>query len=157
MRSWIDFNRVMEDSEGIYFQVFDVDGNVKGVIGKKRPQDFGFKKTESWTVYVYKTIQSPETLTDETFYFSMTLSFKFPEDEKRKWLHSYFYKAKSGRIMLRDFESGVVSECGVNSELVTRGKAIKLPENTRIPKNAPIFRLNPSMELEREIQESSIW
>jgi hypothetical protein len=59
--------------------------------------------------------------------------------------------------MLRDFEAGICSEVSINSELVTRGKAVKLPENSLVPKNAPIFRLSASGELEREIQESSIW
>lgn len=153
--TWINFNTVKEDEQGIFFETFDVES--KKITGKKRPSDFGFLKETSWTVYVYKTIQSPESLTDEVAYFEMELKFAFPEDEKKKWKNQYFYRARSGRIMLRDFESGVCSEVGVNSELVSRSKAKKLPENSRIPKTAPIFRLNSSGELEREIQENSIW
>lgn len=152
--SSIDFNRVMEDETSIYFNKVDVKGKI---IEKVRPESLGFMKTESWMIYVYKVIQSAQTLTDETVYFSMELKFVFPKDEKKKWKHQYFYRARSGRIMLRDFESGICSEVSINSELVTRSKAKKLPENSRIPKTAPIFRLSSSGELEREIQESSIW
>jgi hypothetical protein len=152
--SSIDFNRVMQDSEGIYFEKTD---EKHKVLAKVRPSEMGFMKEESWTVYVYKNIQSPESLTDEQVFFEMKLKFAFPKDEKKKWKYQYFYRARSGRIMLRDFESGIASEVSINSELVTRGKAKKLPQNSRIPKTAPIFRLSSSGELEREIQESSIW
>ena len=154
MSTSINFNVTKEDNEGIFFD--KADGNGK-VIGKVRPSEMGFAKTQTMDIYVYKTIQNPDKLQDETVYFSMELTFAFPADEPKKWLNMYFYKARSGRIMLRDFESGVCSECSINSELVTRGKAVKLPENSLIAKNAPIFRLSASGELEREIQESSIW
>lgn len=153
--SWINFNSVKEDEAGIFFDVYSIDG--KKVIDKRRPEELGFVRTTSWTVYVYKVIQSAQTLVDETVYFSMPLTFKFPKDEKKKWKNQYFYRARSGRIMLRDFESGICSEVGVNSELVVRGKAKRLPQNSQIPKNAPIFRLNSNQELEREIQEGSVW
>jgi len=155
MSTWINFNSVKEDEKGIYFDVLNVDD--KKLIGKKTPEELGFKREESWTVYVYKTIQSPETLTDETVYFEMELKFAFPTDEPRKWKNQYFYRARSGKIMLRDFESGVCSEVGINSELITRGKAKKLPENSRIPNNAPIFRLSSSGELEREVNQNPIY
>jgi len=155
MSTWINFNSVKEDEKGIYFDVFNVDD--KKLTGKKRPEEMGFKKEETWAIYVYKMIQSPESLTDETVYFEMELKFAFPADEPRKWKNQYFYKARSGRVMLRDFESGIASEVSINSELVVRGKAKKLPENSMIPKTAPIFRLSSSGELEREIQDSSIW
>ncbi|MGA2522908.1 MAG: hypothetical protein ABSF65_01995 [Candidatus Bathyarchaeia archaeon] len=150
---YTNFSVVKQDEEGIYFDVTDE----KGTVTKARPEQFGFKKEESWRIYVYKTIQNPDKLQDEQVFFSMTLTFAFPIDEPKKWINQYFYKARSGRIMLRDFEAGICSEVSINSELVTRGKAVKLPENSLVPKNAPIFRLSASGELEREIQESSIW
>lgn len=149
----VDCNKVFEDENGIFF----LKTNFKHEnLGKVRPQEMGFTKTQTARIYIYKEIQSTENLDNETVFFDMTLTFAFPEDRK-EFKTQYFYKCRSGRVMLRDFSSGVCSEVSINSELVTRGRAKKLDPNTRIPKNAPIFRINSSGELERQISENSIW
>lgn len=146
----IDCNIVYQDAEGIYFNKIE---NHK-IVGKVRPLEMGFKREETAQIYVFKEIQSAENLDNETVYFDMPLTFAFPEDEERKWRYCYFYKCKSGRIMLRDFESGVCSGVGINSELVKRGRAKKLPQDTLIPKNAPIYKINLNGELGRQLPES---
>jgi hypothetical protein len=149
MTEYVNMNVVYEDSEGIFFKVEDKTGKVTG---QKRPEELGYSKTQTAKIFVYKQIQSTESLTNETVYFELELKFAFPEDEPKKYRYSYFYKTRSGRIMVKDFDSGVTYDCGINSELVTRGKPKKLEENSRIPFNAPVFRLNAQTnELEREV------
>jgi len=155
MSEYVRMTRVFEDDLGIYFNIEDKNGKVTG---KKRPSEMGFVREITSKVYVYKTVQSTESLTNETIYFEMELRFAFPQDEPKKYRYSYFFKARSGRVMLRDFESGVCSEVGINSELVIRGKPKKLPENSRIPLDAPIFRLNAQTnELEREVSVNPLF
>jgi hypothetical protein len=145
---YIKMGVVYEDSEGIYFRIENKKGET---LGKKRPSELGYSKEMSSTVYVYKEIQSEENLTDSTVYFEMELKFSFPEEKRFKY--AYFYKAKSGKVFVRDFDSAICSEVGINDNtFVTRGKTHKLPENSRIPLDAPIFRLNAqTSELERQV------
>lgn len=146
---------VYEDELGIFFKKYDERDRE---IGITRPEEMDFKKEETAKIYVYKNIQNPEKLQDEQVFFEMELKFAFPEGEGKKWKNCYFYKAKSGKVFLRDFDSAICQEVGINSELVTRGEAKKLPENSMIPKNAPIFRINPTNgELERELSSSNVW
>lgn len=148
----INCSIVKEDSDGLYFDELNEKNQL---IKKVRPTEMGFSKEMETEIYVYKEVQSTESLQNELVYFSMTLKFAFPAEAKYKTM--YFYKCKSGRVMLRDFDSTVCAEVGVNdSVFVTRSKAKKLPENSRIAKDAAIYKINPTTsELEREV--SQVW
>jgi len=83
----------------------------------------------------------------------MVLEYSFENTKENE--HKYFFICKSGRVMLTDFPSGVTSECGVNSIYVNRKSSKKLPENSRIARNAPIFVINPTtQELERKVEDT---
>lgn len=118
------------------------------------PEQMNFTKKASWDIYVYKTVH--EDLEDRTDYYSMTLTFEIPEEKRYKT--AYFYKVKNGRVFLKWFDSGTSSEVSINdSEFCKRGKAKRLPENTIIQKNAPIFTLSSSGELERRLDSENVW
>lgn len=127
-------------------------------IDKIRPEQLSppHLKTKTRKIYIVKDIQSANSLSDERVVFEMELHYAFPEGDKRFQYH-YFVEPKSGVIYIKELDSGCCSEAGVNSEFVSRGKAKKLPEDTLIPKNAPIFRINPQGELEREINSENVW
>jgi hypothetical protein len=141
---------VYEDEHGIYFNA--VDTQTKKV-RKIRPEDLGFHKKIEASIVVRKKVSNAEGLTDEDVYFSLPISYEFPQDEPRKWKYAYFYKCRSGEIALRDFSNGATDINFINSGLVVRGTAKKLPENTQLPLSTPIYELDPSTnELRRFVR-----
>jgi hypothetical protein len=118
------------------------------------PESLGYSKHESWDIYVYKVDHS--NLEDKTEFYSMTLNFQVPDEKLYKT--AYFKKVKSGRVFLMWFNSGTCSEVSINdNEFCKREKARKLPEDTLIQKNAPIFTLSSSGELERRLDSDAVW
>ena len=150
----IDMNKVFEDEEGIYFQRTNFEHQN---LGKVRLSELGFEKQKIWGVYVYKVIENTESLENQKIFYSLELIFAVPNEARYKTAY-LFQTAKSGKVFLRWFDSGSCAECSINDkEFCSRGKLKRLPENTRIAKNAPIFRQNANGELEREISEEAIW
>jgi hypothetical protein len=118
------------------------------------PETLGFSKRESWEIYVYKTTH--EDLEEKTEYYSMLLTFAVPNEARYKT--AYFKKAKSGRVFLTFFDSGTCSEVSINSpEWTTRGKARKLAPDTILNRDAPVFTLSASGELERRLDSEKVW
>jgi hypothetical protein len=149
----VDMNKVFEDELGIYFQKSNFEHQN---LGKVRPSELGFEKKKVWKIYVYKVIENTEALENQKIYYSLELIFEVPQEARYKT--AYLHKAQSGKVFLRWFDSGSCAECSINDkEFCSRGKLRRLPENTRIAKNAPIFRQNANGELEREISEEAIW
>jgi len=118
------------------------------------PSELGLTKTTQREVIVRK--RESDGLEERDTYYSMTLNYAFNSDSVNKY--SYFKKTKSGKIFKVDLDSGVSSECGPNSEFVTRGKPSKLPENYLLKKGIPIFQLNKNGELELWLDpEKDVW
>jgi hypothetical protein len=152
--SCINQSVVFEDEEGIYFkkQVETVMWNDylrryndKGTITEEkiRPEQLGFSKELTTKVYVYKDIQSTENIQNETVWFEIELKFAFPEEKQYRYM--WFYKTKSGRVFIRDFNFSNCITVGINDKtFVTQGKARKLDPETRIPRNSLRYRLNPA-------------
>jgi len=149
----IDMNKVFEDEEGIYFQKTNFEHQN---LGKVRPSELGFEKKKIWEIFVYKIVENTEALENQKIFYSLELIFEVPNEARYKT--AFLHQAKSGKVFLRWFDSGSCAECSINDkEFCSRGKLRRLPENTRIAKNAPIFRQNSNGELEREISEDAIW
>jgi hypothetical protein len=147
----INMNLVFEDELGIFFQKTNFEHQN---LGKVRPSELGFEKKKIWEIYVYKVIENTESLENQKIYYSLELIFTVPEE--KRYSTAFLHQAKSGKVFLKWFDSGTCSEVGINDkEFSSRGKLKRLPENTMIPKNAPIFRQSTNGELEREI--SDIW
>jgi len=118
------------------------------------PEMLGFSKRESWDIFVYKTNHSE--LEDTTEYYSMTLTFEVPNEARYKT--AYFKKVHSGRVFLKWFDSGCSSEVSINDpEFTKRGKARKLPPDTILKRDAPVFTLSSSGELERRLDSEAVW
>jgi hypothetical protein len=118
------------------------------------PEQLGFTKKASWEIYVYKT--EHEELEDKTVYYSMTLYFEIPLETRYRT--AYFKIAKSGRVFLKWFDSSSCSEVSINDpEFCKRGKAKRLPEDTILQRNAPVFTLSSSGELERRLDSEAVW
>jgi len=145
----IDMNKVFEDELGIYFSKSNFEHEN---LGKVRPSELGFSKRQTWEIYVYKVLESTETLENQKIFYNLELIFTIPEENRYKT--AFLYRAKSGKVFLKWFDSGTCSEVGINDkEFSSRGKLKRLPEDTMIPKDAPIFRQNANGELEREISD----
>lgn len=118
------------------------------------PEQLEFKKKESWEIYVYKV--EHEDLEEKTVYYDMTLTFQVPNEARYKT--AYFKKAKSGRVFLIFFDSGTCSEVSINSpEWTTRSKARKLAPDTILNRDAPVFTLSASGELERRLDSEAVY
>lgn len=166
-----NFGRVYEEKDGsLYFikttETFKfllINGNGEEVYSKTpsktekthvTPESLGYTKKETWMIYVYKTER--DELEDKTVFYELPLTFEIPEEKRYKT--AYFKKAKSGRVFLAWFDSGTTSEISINdTEFTKRGKSKRLPEDTIIQKNAPIFTLSASGELERRLSENEVW
>lgn len=119
---------------------------------KVTPEQLQYFRSGSDKILVVKKIQSEDTLTDSEVVFEMELTFAFKNEELYRY--QYFYRCRSGRIMVCDFASGCTFSAGVNdAQYVTRGKTKKLPENTLIPRNKDIYTLNSNGELELRLRE----
>jgi hypothetical protein len=127
-----------------------VDG--KKVISKISPEQCGYVKTTSLDIVVQKTISNPDSLSDEVVSFFMTLSFSMEPNAENRF--RYFYKCRSGEIFIKDFE-GLPYPCSKVSindpAYVKRSRARKCPEDTLVKAGTPIFTLNKSNELERQV------
>lgn len=147
----VDMNKVFEDELGIYFLKSNFEHEN---LGKVRPSELGFEKKKTWEIYVYKIVENTEALENQKIFYSLELIFEVPNE--KRYSTAFLHQAQSGKVFLKWFDSGTCSEVGINDkEFSSRGKLKRLPENTRIAKNAPIFRQSTNGELEREI--SDIW
>jgi hypothetical protein len=118
------------------------------------PESLGYTKKAEWLIYIYKVNHSD--LQDTTEFYVMPLYFEVP-DEKR-YRCAYFFKTKSERVFLKWFDSASCSEVSINDpEFCKRGKATKLASDTILLKNAPIFTLSASGELERRLDSEAVW
>jgi len=118
------------------------------------PESLGYSKHESWDIYVYKVNHSE--LEDTTEYYSMTLNFQVSSE--KRYSTAYLKKSKSGKVFLTWFNSGCCSEISINdSEWTTRSKAKKLSPDTILQRNAPVFTLSSSGELERRLDSEQVW
>lgn len=122
---------------------------------KVTPAQMGYTRTLEDKILIAKKIQSEDSLTDTETVFEMELRLAFPEEAQYKY--QYFYRCSSGQICVKDFSSGCCFPVGVNSAYISRGKTIKLPENTLIPKTRQIYTLNSSGELELRLDSSNPW
>lgn len=115
-------------------------------------ETLGYKKHADYNIFIYKV--EKDELEDETVYYSMTLSFDIPEEARYRYF--YFKKVRSGKIMLCQLDSGCVSEASVNGEFVSRGKAKKLPPDTMLKLDSPIFTIENG-ELTRRVEVNTIY
>lgn len=165
--SRVDFNRVYIEQDGsLYFikttktykfLLINQDGRsiygttpIKTEQSHVTPESLGYTKKATWDILVYKTVEG-EGLEKETIFYSMTLNFEVPNEARYRT--AFFKKTRSGRVFLKWFDSSCCSEVSINDEeFCKRGKAKRLPEDTIIQRNAPIFTLSSSGELERRIE-----
>jgi hypothetical protein len=123
-------------------------------IEKIRPAEMDLLKRAEQKIYILKKVSSSESLSDEEIAFNCTLVWEFPDEARYKPFFFYISK-RSGEVFIKQLDSGVASSAGVNSEFVKRTKIEKCQENTRIPKDAAVFLLNPSTnELERKLPDA---
>lgn len=137
----INLDKVFEDSEGIYFSKIDSDH----VVSKVRPSEIGFSKTMSTTIFIEKTTQSEDVLSDTVSVFSQELTISVKSEARFKYI--YLYKTKSGIVHQKDFESGSCSAVNINPEgqdsliEIKRGRAKKLPNDSFLLKSVPIYTI----------------
>jgi hypothetical protein len=142
----VNFDKVFEDEKGIYFEKRD---SKHKLISTVRPEEVGYLKSMTMKIYIEKTVSNSEQLENEVTVFEQTLTVTIPEEKRCKYW--YLFKTKNGSVYLKYFESGCCSQISVNdSELVKRSRAKKLPENTFLPRNAPIFVIRDGI-LERRL------
>lgn len=142
----IDFDRVFEDEKGIYFEKTD---SKHRLISTVRPEEVGYLKSMTMKIYIEKTVSNSEQLENEVTVFEQLLTITVPDEARCKYW--YLFKTKNGSVYLKYFDSGCCSSVSVNdSEMVKRGKAKKLPNDTFLPKNAPIFVIREGI-LERRL------
>ncbi|MGD0158863.1 MAG: hypothetical protein ABSB89_01030 [Candidatus Bathyarchaeia archaeon] len=172
IKTYVNMGRVFEDEKGeLYFIkttekrkfIMRSSDNGEPIFEKTpcatkeehvTPSELGFTKKDTRDIYVYKTENSE--LEEQTVYYSMTLTFEIPQEKKYKT--AYLRKAKSGRVFLVWFDSGCSSEVSVNdSEFCKRSKGKRLEPDTIINRNAPIFTLSASGELELRLDSSKVW
>lgn len=168
--SYVDMGKVFEEQDGsLYFikttETFKfllMNQNGENIYSKTAeiktehvtPEQLGFSKRENMEIFVYKT--EHEDLEDKTVYYSMTLEFSIPNEARYKT--AYFKKTKDGRVFLKWFDSSCCSEVSINDpEFTKRGKARKLPNDTILKRDAPIFTLSASGELERRLDSEKVW
>lgn len=155
MSTVIDTNVVFEEKGKFYFNKTD---EKRHVIGKVSPEDMGYTKSIKAKIFIAKKLSSEESLTDETIIFTQEIEYSVPSE--LRYSTAFLFKARSGRIFLKWFDSGCTSEVGVNdSEFCHRNaKAVRLPNDTLLPKSTPIYTLNPKTgELELEVHVNSIF
>jgi hypothetical protein len=161
--SWLNGSVVYEDSEGYYFnkevtvekwnpylRQYEKSGTRTE---KVRPSSLELLKRAEQNIFIEKRVQSNENLSDEDVYFSCVLVWEYPKEERFK---PFFFRVskRSGEVFTVQLDSGVTSSADINGEFVKRTKIHKLEPDSRIPKNAPVFLLNPSTnELERKLPE----
>ncbi len=155
MMEFTNLSVVHEDELGIFF---NCENEQKKVIRKVRPQDLAYTRQTETLIIVYKKISSPDSIADEEVYFELPLTFKFPDDKPRDYKYCYFYRCRSGEIAMRNFESGMTDTNFLNGELCVRGKAKKLPPDSKIPKNQAIYEIDAqSGELRRRLDPNNVW
>jgi len=154
MSTIIDTNVVFEEKGKLYFNKMDG----KKVVARVTPEDMGYSKSIKAQIYIAKKISNDESLTDETIVFTQEIEYSIPSEVK--YATAFLFQTRSKRIFLKWFDSGCTSEVGVNdSEFCHRNaKAVKLPNDTLLPKSTPIYSLNPKTgELELEVHVNSIF
>jgi len=154
MSTIIDTNVVFEEKGKLYFNKMDG----KKVVARVTPEDMGYSKSIKAQIYIAKKISNDESLTDETIVFTQEIEYSIPSEVK--YATAFLFQTRSKRIFLKWFDSGCTSEVGVNDgEFCHRNaKAVKLPNDTLLPKSTPIYSLNPKTgELELEVHVNSIF
>jgi len=152
MSSEICLGKPRIDEKGLYFEKKNMEGLKVVSTERVRPEELGFKKSFEQKIYVKKFVSSSESLDNQEIFFSMTLTYAIPQEERYRFL--YLFQTRSGSVFKRDFTGSPCpcSQVDVNDpELVKRSREKKLPENSILENGIPVFQIDPtSRELRRE-------
>ena len=141
MSHTVSTDRVFEDKEiGIFFEKRDASNKL---LGKVTPEEIGFEKEMTMTIYIEKAIQSEDVLESTVSVFSQELVISV----KARFKYVYLTKTNSGIVHQKDFASGCASAVNINSEgedspiEIKYGRAKKLPNDSFLSKSVPIFKI----------------